>query len=130
MQMVMRGLACLVGLVLLAMGIRAQLDPAGAAQSLALAPIGVGGLASVRADLFGLFTGTAVASIYGAIRVRRDFLLVAALIIGIIAAGRVASIFIDGMAPTSVPATLIEVLMVAVLLACRKSLREPAAQPA
>jgi len=125
MQKTMRALAGLVGILMLGVGLGALFDPVTTGAQLFLSPVGTGGMGTLRADLFGFFSGVGLMALYGAVKARGEALLCAALVLALIVVGRIASTAIDGIGPITVPATVMEILIVAILIACRKSLQAP-----
>lgn len=130
MQKTMRALAGLVGILMVSVGLGALFDPVTTGGQLFLSPVGAGGMATLRADLFGFFSGVGLMALYGALKARGEPLLCAAVILALVVVGRIFSTVVDGIGPLTVPASAAEILIVAVLLACRKSLQGPAATDA
>lgn len=109
-------------LLFLFMGAGFLFDPVGNAASLALTPEGAHGLNTLRGDMAGLFIGSALLLVLGVIRREPAWLLAVALLMVVIACGRVVGFVVDG---TPAQATLVafgfEVVIAAVMIfAARK----------
>lgn len=122
----MRAVVGLVGLFNFAVGLGFLLMPEKLAAGFFLSPIGQQGMATLRADFPGFFIGASVFALLGAWRADAQLLLVPMLMLGLALTGRFVSIAIDGMAPTAIQPMVVEVLMLAILLAARRSFSTPA----
>ncbi len=116
MTMLLRGLIGLLGLFNIAIGLAFLLVPAQPAAAFFLAPVGVQGLATLRADLPGFFIGAAIFALFGAWRGEARPLLVPMVMLGLALFGRTVSILLDGMAPTAIPPMIVEAVMLTLLL--------------
>lgn len=115
MQLALRGLIGLVGVFNVAVGLGFLFAPARLAKTFFLSPIGVEGMATLRADFPGFFIGSAVFALLAAARNRADWLLVPLLMIAIALTGRTVSLFLDGAGPLSFPPMVAEAVMVVLL---------------
>jgi len=116
MTMLLRGLIGLLGLFNIAIGLAFLLVPAQPAAAFFLAPVGVQGLATLRADFPGFFIGAAIFALFGAWRGEARPLLVPMVMLGLALFGRTVSILLDGMAPTAIPPMIVEAVMLTLLL--------------
>ena len=118
-------LRILVGVIALfniAIGLMFLVNPAGAAPGFFLSPIGIQGLATLRADFPGFFITGGVCALVGAWQRDARALLVPMLLLAIALAGRCVSLALDGMAPTALPPMLVEAAMISVLALARRSM--------
>lgn len=122
MQMVLRALIGLVGVFNMVVGLGFMLVPARLARTFFLSPIGVEGLATLRADFPGFFIGSSVFAVLAAARNRADVLLVPLLMIAIALSGRVVSLLLDGSTPASFPPIVAEAVMFVLLAGGYRSL--------
>lgn len=123
MRQAMRILVGLLGLFNLAIGLAFLLAPADPAAAFFIAPIGLQGLATIRADFSGFFIGAALFALLGAWRAEAAPLNVPLLMLGIAFLGRCISLMMDGMAPTAVPPMVAEAVMIAILLLAKWAFR-------
>ncbi|WP_156255102.1 DUF4345 family protein [Sandarakinorhabdus oryzae] len=117
-------LRILVGVIALfniGIGLMFLANPAGAAAGFFLSPVGIQGLATLRADFPGFFITGGVCALVGALHKDGRALLVPMLLLAIALAGRFVSLALDGMAPTAVPPMLVEAAMISVLALARRS---------
>ena len=110
-------------LLFLVMGAGFLLDPLGSAAGLAVTPEGTHGLNTLRGDMAGLFLGSALLLILGLVKREAAWLLAVAVLMVMIAVGRLLGFVMDG---SPVQATLVafgfEVVIAAVLLLAAKKL--------
>ncbi len=121
MGSVMRIAVGLVGLFNVLLGLGFLLKPVEVAAGFALSPIGIQGLATIRADFPAFFLTGAVFALIGAWRADPRPLLVPLVLLSIALTGRFISIVADGMASTTIPPMVAEALMIAVLLLARRT---------
>jgi hypothetical protein len=118
-------LRILVGVIALfniGIGLLFLLKPAEAAVGFFLSPVGIQGLATLRADFPGFFITGGVCALVGALQRDARALLVPMLLLAIALAGRCVSLALDGMAPTALQPMLVEAAMISVLALARRSL--------
>lgn len=97
-------------------------NPAGGAAAFFLSPVGIQGLATLRADFPGFFITGGVCALIGALHRDTRALLVPMLLLAIALTGRFVSLAVDGMAPTAVPPMVVEAVMISVLALARRSM--------
>ncbi len=112
----MRGLIFVLGLFNIVIGLGFLLNPVEMAAAFAIAPLGVQGLSTLRADFAGFFLGAAVFAIIGAWRATKRPLLVPVLLLALAFSGRIIGIIADGMTPTTATPMLVEAGMLLILL--------------
>lgn len=115
MSTAIRALIGLVGVFNLLLGLGFLLMPKKLAKDFCLSPVGVAGLASLRADFPGFFIGASVFALLGAAWSRADLLLVPLLLLAIAFCGRVLSLVLDGATSKSYLPMAAELVMIAVL---------------
>lgn len=86
----------LVALLFLVMGLNCVLDPMAGAEQMAIAPLGPDGLNTIRGDLGGLFLGSALLLVVGIWREQGTWLVAVAVVMLLIAAGRLVGFLADG----------------------------------
>lgn len=126
MQTMVRMLVGLVGALNLSVGLAFLFAPARMAKAFYVTPIGVEGMATLRADFPGFFIGAAVFALWAAISSRAEHLVVPLVLLCIVFAGRCVSVALDGSAPNSFPVMAAEAAMIAVLLTALRSLKRAA----
>ncbi len=110
-------------LLFLFMGAGFLLDPLGSATGLSVTPEGVHGLNTLRGDMAGLFIGSALLLGLGVIRRQAAWLLAVALLMVVIALGRVVGFVVDGTpAQETLVAFGFEVVIAGVLLLAARKL--------
>ncbi len=110
-----RGLVGAVGLVGLLLAAMFLLRTEPAAAKFGLQALGPLGLASLRADMVGLFGAVGVLSLTAAVRNRGDLLLAPLILIGLALSGRTISLLMTGPAPDLFPPMVVEAVLIAVL---------------
>jgi ribonuclease Z len=123
MQCVLRILAGLVGLLMLAMGLTFLLAPSRLMGQFAVLASGNAGFSTVRGDLGGLFIGMAVFTLIGAVRASKKWLAVPTVFLGFIVLGRILNLLFDGRSAEGVQAVILELVLIAVLLLTIASLQ-------
>ena len=110
-----------------AVGIGFWALPEKAALGFHLEAVGVAGLATLRADLGGLFVGAALLCIAGAWTKRGALLMATAVILGAVVTGRLIALVANGVVEGFASNLAIEVAAIAALLACARGLEAPSA---
>ena len=116
MRVALNILVGLVGLLMLVLGVQWLTDPVAAAGRLGITLQGADAFSTARGDLAGMFIGGALMALLGLLTRNSAWLLALALMLALIAAGRVVGFFLDGPADPSVQAFFAELLMAAVLV--------------
>ena len=123
MRNAMRALIALVGLFNLAIGFGFLTDPARLGAAFFLSPVGVQGLATMRADFTAFFVTGGVFALLGAVRGRPEQLAVPLILLTIALSARFVSLAVDGASPTAFQPMAAETVMIAILFAGRRMLR-------
>lgn len=121
MKQAMRVAVGLVALFNLVIGLGFLLAPLRLAARFAVAPLGLQGMATLRADFPAFFITGAVFSLIAARRADARPLLVPMALLGMALAGRVVSIALDGMGPATLPPMIVEAVMLAMVVAARRA---------
>ena len=121
MRTVMRIVIGLVGLLNIGIGLGFLLAPDKLATAFFLAPTTTQGLASLRADFTGFFIGAAVFALIGAWRADPRPLLVPLVMLALALFGRTVSLVIDGRGPEAMGPMILELVMLVLLLAARRT---------
>jgi hypothetical protein len=116
MRSILRLVIGLIGVFNIAIGLGFLLAPEKLAQAFFIEPMGIQGMATLRADFPGFFIGAAVFALVGAWSGQARPLLVPMLMLGLALFGRFVSLAIDGMAPTAIQPMVAEAVMITVLL--------------
>jgi hypothetical protein len=119
MAMVIRLLVGLVGLLSLGVALRLWFGTFEAAQTLGLTAHGPVGLATVRADIGGLFLGMGITAMVAALRQSASWITATLVFAACALAGRVIGLIIDGSVPGSWPPILVEVIGIALFAYAR-----------
>ena len=115
MRNTLRAIVGLVGVFNVIIGLGFLLSPEKLGQAFYIAPLGVQGLATIRADFPGFFIGAATFALLGAWTSQARPLLVPMLMLGLALFGRFVSIVFDGTAATTAPPMIAEAVMIGVL---------------
>lgn len=113
----------LVALFNIAIGLGFLIDPAGSALRFFLAPLGIQGMATLRADFTAFFVVGGVSALIAVVRRDRTPLLVPIALIGVALAGRCISLVADGATPTAYPPMIAEAVMITLLALGYRSAR-------
>ncbi len=116
MKFTMRILIGLVGLFNIFIGLSFLFTPAKMAAEFALSPLGVQGMATIRADFPAFFLTGAIFALIGAWRMDPKPLQVPLMLLTTALFGRFVSIALDGSTPTTVPPMIAEAVMIACLV--------------
>lgn len=103
-----------VGLLAVLMAARIWTDPAAVAAQLGLTPGGALGLATLRADIAGLFGATGGLALVASVRSEGRLLLGPLVFIGVAFAGRLVNLAVVGFTPDQVAPLLVEVVALGV----------------
>lgn len=112
-----------VGLFNLAVGLGFLIDPARLGVAFFLSPIGIQGLATMRADFTAFFVTGGAFALLGAVRGQPEPLAVPLILLAIALTARFLSLAADGISPTAFQPMAAEAVMIAILFAGRRALR-------
>lgn len=117
MRLILTALLFLFGLFNLLLGVGFILDPVGSGTTFNLSPIGVGGLAVLRADFTAFFLVAGGCQLWGGWKRNGDLLLVPALVFGIACTARAISVALDGTYPGFAVPMVVEAVQVILAIA-------------
>jgi hypothetical protein len=117
MSIVLKGMVGITGLLLAYLGVQWIFTPVAIAGTLGLALDGAPAFNAARGSIGGPLLGNAVLCALGLVTNQGRYLFAAAILIGCVFAGRVIGIVTDGPAQSSVTAVVVEVIMIASLVA-------------
>lgn len=116
MHFILRILIGLLGVFYTLLGIGFLLQPMDMAASFFLEPVGIQGMATLRADFTAFFLTGGLFALYAAVKDLREALLVPLALIATAFTGRIVSLALDGMEPTAVQPMVVEAVTIALLL--------------
>lgn len=122
MQIAIKALVGLIGLLLGSLGLRWMFAPSSAAMELGISLEGAVALNTARGDLGGMFVAGALLCAIGIARRDGGSLRAVALLLGCVATGRVIGIVSDGSTAAALLAITIELVMLCVLLIAARRL--------
>lgn len=125
MRRLVQGLVGAVGILGLILAAMFLLRTEPMAARFGLQPLGPLGLASVRADLVGLFGAVGFLSLLAVVRNRGDLLLAPLILIGLALAGRSISLVMTGFSPDLVPPMVVEAVLLVILALGHRVLSRP-----
>ena len=128
MDLALKIIVSLIAGLFLFMGATLMFVPVSGVEGFSVTPLGADGLNTVRGDLGGMFLASALLLLLGLLQRRAAWLLAVALLMALIAAGRIVGFLLDG-SPGSQPvqAFVAELIIagVLVLTARRFAARSP-----
>ncbi len=113
-------LIVLLCLPLLGLGLTAMFSPLSVVEKVAVQPQGTHGLNTIRADIAGLLLGTVLMMVLGLLRRNTTWFLAAAVMMGVVAFGRLVGFAMDGLSTPAIPPFAVEVLIVSVMLVAHR----------
>ncbi len=116
MQIALKVLVAVIGLLLGSLGLRWMFAPVAIAAELGVSLGNEVALNTARGDLGGLFLAGALLCAVGIARSDGRWLQALALFLGCVASGRVVGILVDGFTSEAAVAIAVELVMLAVLL--------------
>jgi len=116
MVLTLQILVGLATLMLLGLGTMSMFAPRRMVKNFAIEPVGTAGLSMIRSVIGGLFiTGVALLA-FGLLTGQTLGFVVVALLLGIVAFGRIVGIVADGFDKAVVPPLVVELVIIAVLM--------------
>lgn len=126
MQIAVRVILGLLGLLYLFVGSQFLLSPVETGGDFGLAPKGNAGLSTIRADMTAFFWVSGGALLLGVWKQRGSVLYVTAALMGIVFAARCLSLVLDGTYEGFAPPMAFEAVTVILCLVGARLMREPA----
>jgi hypothetical protein len=112
----------LLSILLIFLGLKTMFDPTSMIEKFGMDPLGRTGLNSLRSMFPGMLIGSGLMMQLGIWKKNTTWFLAAALLMGVVAFGRILSFTVDGFDPASVPPTVLELVALAVLMFADKKL--------
>ena len=106
----------LATLMLLGLGTMSMFAPRKMLGNFALQPEGIAGLSTIRSVMGGLFLASVAMLAFGLVGGHSDAFLPVAMLMGMVALGRLVSLLTDGFDKAVLPPLFVELLIIAVLL--------------
>ena len=116
MVIVIRVVLGLIAAFFIVFGLRFMLMPDAMAAEFFITPVGISGLSTMRADLGGAFIGIGACVTLGLFGRGVQWLYAAALILTVIAVGRLVGFAADGTAQSAISALVAEVVFAVLLV--------------
>ncbi len=126
MQIVMRGLVGLVGVLALVLTLLLWLRPDGMGVSLGISAVGDVGIATIRADIAGFFGTIALFSLAAAWRNDGRLTIPALVLAGAALFGRVIDLVLSGFDGAKLGSMVVEIVLIVIFMLARRSLSSPA----
>ncbi len=117
MQLVLRALVGIAGLLGLLVAARIWMAPADVAGQLGVAAASPLGLATIRAEMGGFFGAGGLFALAAAIKSRGGMLLPSVVLIGLALTGRLIAVAMNGYAPEMGPPMAIEAVLLVLFVA-------------
>lgn len=127
MHLILRILIGLLGVLYSVIGIGYLFQPLDIATRFFLEPVGIQGMATLRADFSAFFLTTGLFALYAAAKSRPRALVAPLFLIAIAFFGRIVSLLMDGMAPTALQPMVVEAATIVIFLLGYRSANESAA---
>ena len=116
MDFALRIVIGLMSVLLSVLGLKAMFAPGSMIVELGVEPSGPRGLNTIRGDVGGVMVGSAIMMILGLALQDTAWFLAVAVLMAVVAIGRVAGLAMDGMSDAVKP-TVVELVLIAVLVA-------------
>ncbi len=126
MKIALKIVVGLIAVLLLIGGVSAVIDPSSAATSMGVTPEGILGLSTLRGDIGGMFVTGTVLLVLGIVRGQTLWFLAVAVLMGMIALGRLVGFVVDGVESSVLTPFVFEVVFVVLLVFAHRQLREDA----
>lgn len=122
MELTLQILVGLATLMLLGLGTMSMFAPRLMVKNFAIEPIGTAGLSTIRSVIGGLFIASVAMLAYGLATDQTLGFVAVALLLGVVAFGRIVGIVTDGFDKAVVPPLVVELVIIGVLLAAHSRL--------
>ncbi len=116
MELALQILVGLATLMLLGLGTTSMFAPRRMVKNFAIEPIGAPGLSTIRSVIGGLFLASVAMLAFGIFSGQTISFVAVALLLGVVAFGRIVGIVTDGFDKAVVPPLVVELVIMAVLL--------------
>ncbi len=122
MELTLQILVGLATLMLLGLGTMSMFAPRRMVKNFAIEPIGTAGLSTIRSVIGGLFIASVAMLGFGLATGHTLGFVAVALLLGVVAFGRIVGIVTDGFDKAVVPPLVVELVIIGVLLAAHGQL--------
>ncbi|QUS56371.1 DUF4345 family protein [Pseudovibrio brasiliensis] len=102
--------------MLFGLGTVSMFAPSRMTKNFALEPIGVVGLSTIRSVIGGLFLASVALLITGFVTVQPQAYAAVAILLGVVAVGRVVGLIADGFVKEVIPPLIVELVLITALL--------------
>lgn len=116
MELALQILVGLATVMLLGLGTMSMFAPRRMVKNFAIEPIGTAGLSTIRSVIGGLFIASVAMLAFGLTTGQTLGFVAVALLLGVVAFGRIVGIVTDGFDKAVVPPLVVELVIIAVLL--------------
>ena len=122
MELALQILVGLATVMLLGLGTMSMFAPRRMVKNFAIEPIGTAGLSTIRSVIGGLFIASVAMLAFGLATGQTLGFVAVALLLGVVAFGRVVGIVTDGFDKAVVPPLVVELVIIGVLLTAHTQL--------
>jgi hypothetical protein len=122
MELTLQILVGLATVMLLGLGTMSMFAPRRMVKNFAIEPIGTAGLSTIRSVIGGLFIASVAMLTFGLATGQTLGFVAVALLLGVVAFGRIVGIVTDGFDKAVVPPLVVELVIIGVLLAAHTQL--------
>ena len=122
MELALQILVGLATVMLLGLGTMSMFAPRRMVKNFAIEPIGTAGLSTIRSVIGGLFIASVAMLAFGLTTGQTLGFVAVALLLGVVAFGRIVGILTDGFDKAVVPPLVVELVIIGVLLAAHAQL--------
>ncbi len=116
MQLTFQVLVGLATLMLLGLGTVSMFAPKRMVQNFAIEPIGTAGLSTIRSVIGGLFLASVALLVVGLATGQTQAFIAVAVLMAVVAFGRIVGIVADGFDKAVVPPLIAELVIIAILV--------------
>jgi hypothetical protein len=117
MELTLQILVALAALMLSGLGVMSMFAPRRMVKNFAIEPIGTAGLSTIRSVIGGLFLASVVMLAFGLTSGQTLGFVAVALLLAVVAFGRIVGLVADGFDKAVVPPLVVELVIITVLLA-------------
>lgn len=116
MELTLQILVGLATLMLTGLGTMSMFAPKRMVKNFAIEPIGTAGLSTIRSVIGGLFLASVTMLLLGLFGGQTIGFVAVALVLGVVAFGRIVSLVTDGFDKAVIPPLVVELVIITVLL--------------
>ncbi|WP_306141742.1 DUF4345 family protein [Roseibium sp. MMSF_3412] len=117
MDLTLRILVGLATVMLLGLGTMSMFAPRRMVNNFAIEPIGAAGLSTIRSVIGGLFIASVAMLAFGLFNGQTSAFVAVALLLGVVAFGRIVGLVLDGFEKAVIPPLLVELVIITILVA-------------